>query len=484
MPLVLAGVVFLPASSGADWITDDRYLIASHLRPGDVVGEWTTPTHAHAADVVGGYLWRPLTSTVYQLHAAIFGRTPGPFRVLSACVHLVNIVLIWAVSRRLGAPAAAAGLGALLFALHPLAPDAVCWISDLYDVLAASFLLLGGWVALGSGRLGVRVAGSAALFLCALLSKEAALAWAAALPAALLLLRGWRPAGLHGVALGLTAALHASWHASIVGAFERSAMDMMRQTPFIRTWLDYLWWPVGMPVEAGYTHLLTPGQIPLSVGGVSVLVMLTASLLAVWLRPSPAVRNLAVGLGIWCVMVAPGALAAASFLNQAARYLYLPLAVAVPALVASVAASADGLPPSRRQLVAFLAGAWILSWAPRTLTRIGDWSSEPALYLAEHEAEPQNPFAAKELGRLLFGAGEVDAGLRLWAEALERPPASRFVMDVQAERLELAQAAASVGRAPLAVASLDAFIASEARAGRPVDPSVTALRARLDEGAP
>jgi len=476
--------VFLPASAGADWITDDRYLIASHLRPGDVVGEWTTATHAHAADVVGGYLWRPLTSTVYQLHAAIFGRTPGPFRVLSAGAHLLNIVLIWAVSRRLGAGAAAAGLGALLFALHPLVPDAVCWISDLYDVLAVSFLLGGGLIALGRGRLGGRVACSAALFLCALLSKEAAVPWATALPAALLVLRGWRPAALHGVALAVVALLHGAWHAAIVGDFERSAFDMMRQAPFLSTWLDYLWWPVGMPVDAGYTHLLTPGEIPVSVGGSAVLGTLIASLLVLWRRPSPAARNLVVGLGTWCVMLAPGALAAASFLNQASRYLYLPLAVALPALVAAVAAVADGLPPQRRRLVAFLAGAWVLAWAPRTISRVGDWASEPALYIAEHESEPENPFAAKELGRLLFASGQVDAGLELWAGALARPPASRYVMDLQAERLDLAQAAASVGRTPLAVESLDAFIASETQAGRPVDPSVTALRARLGEGAP
>ena len=182
VPVLAAAAVYLPAASGADWITDDRYLIARHLRPGDVLGEWTTATHAHAADVVGGYLWRPLTSTVYQVWAGLFGRSPTPFRLLSVLVHLLNVGLVWAAARRFGAGARAAGIGALLFALHPLGPDAVCWISDLYDVLAATFLLGGMLLALGEGRMATRVGGGAVLFLAALLSKESALAWVAALP--------------------------------------------------------------------------------------------------------------------------------------------------------------------------------------------------------------------------------------------------------------------------------------------------------------
>jgi hypothetical protein len=477
--VVVVALVYLPAAAGADWITDDRHLIAGHLRPGDVLGEWTTATHAHAADVVGGYLWRPLTSTLYQAWAGVFGRAPAPFRALSVLVHLLNVGLVGVAARRLGAGPRAAALGALLFGLHPLGPDAVCWISDLYDVLAATFLLGGLVLALGTGRLVARVAGGAVLFLAALLSKEAALSWAAALPAALLLLRGARPALAHGAALGITAAAHSAWHAAIVGGFERSALDLMHDSPFLATWLDYLWWPVGMPVAAGYTHLLTPGAVPLSPGGAAVVLALLVALALGARRPGGGARLAAVALGLWAVMLAPGALAAASFLNQAARYLYLPLALAMPALIAAAAHGSARLPPERRWLPALVAVGWTLAWAPRTLARIGDWQSEPSLYLAEHRAEPDNPFAAKELGRILFASGETDAGIALWAEAVAHPPASRYVMDVQRERLDLAQAAASVGRTGLALRCLDDFIAAEAEAGRTVDPSVLTLRARI-----
>ena len=482
--MLAAALVYLPAAAGAEWITDDRHLIAGHLRPGAVLGEWTTATHAHAADVVGGYLWRPLTSTVYQLWAGVFGRSPGPFRVLAALSHLLNVGLVGAVSRRLGVGPRAAAIGALVFALHPLVPDAVCWISDLYDVMAAGLLLAGLWVALGPGRDLPRAALGAGLFLLALLSKEAALAWAVALPAALLWLRGWRTALPHAVGLAAVAAVHARWHAAVVGGFERSALDLMRDGPFLETWLDYLWWPLGMPVAAGFTHLLTPGELPVSLGGAVVVGVLLAAALGAIRRPGGALRALSVGLGLWVVMVAPGALAASSFLNQAARYLYLPLAVATPSLALAAARATTMLPAGRRILPALIAVGWVVAWAPRTLGRVADWRSEAALYTAEHEAEPDNPFAGKELGRMLFAAGQTDAGIGLWAAAVASPPASRYVMDVQAERLDLAQAAASVGRTALAVQCLDDFIAAEAEAGRAVDPSVHALRAGLVGGPP
>lgn len=482
--MLAAAVVYLPAAMGAEWITDDRHLIAGHLRPGDVLGEWTTATHAHAADVIGGYLWRPLTSTIYQVWGEIFGRSPGTFRVLTALAHLLNVGLVAWVARRLGAGPGAAAVGALVFALHPLAPDAVCWISDLYDVMAATFLLAGLGVAVGPGRDGARAAVGALLFFAALLCKEAALAWVGALPAALLLVRGWRPALMHGAGLGAAAVVHGRWHAAIVGGFERSAVDLMRDGPFLPTWLDYLWWPVGMPVRAGFTHLLTPGEVPISVGGGAALIALLVSVVLGVRRPAGATRAVAVGLGIWAVMLAPGALAASSFLNQAARYLYLPLAVAMPALALAADRAAAQLPSDRRWLALLAGVGWAVAWTPRTLDRIDDWTSEPALYMAEHHAEPDNPFAGKELGRILFAAGSVDAGIALWAAAVADPPASRYVMDVQAERLDLAQAAASVGRTALAVQCLDDFILAEARAGRSVDPSVTELRSNVAGAVP
>lgn len=486
-PVAVTLALYLPAIFGTGWVADDWQLIPRHLRPGDIAGEWTTPTHEHAADLMGGYMWRPLTATVYQVVGEAFGRTPEVFRGLSLAVHLVNVLLVGALARRLGAGPRGAALLTLAWAVHPLLPDAVCWIADLCDVLAATLLLLGAWVAVGApdGRATAgapaRVAAGAALFLLALLAKEASLAWAAVLPLALLARRGWREAAAHAAALAVVAVGHGRWHSAVVGSFETGVVDIVRRAPghFAGVWSDYLRWPLHLPVRAGFTHLVEPGNVPVSALGVASVVGAAAAWGLGTLRGRAAWAAVGTAGLVWVVMVSPGAMAAVTFGQQSSRYLYLPLTLAVPWIGGALAAV-----PSERagRLLAAAAGAWCLAWLPVTVPRVGAWRSEATLYPAELRAEPDNPIALKEVGRLLYDRGQPEQGLALWAQALANPPASSFVMDVQAERLAYAQRAWKIGRADLALVQLDAFLAHEAAAGRPVHPSVTALREEVAAG--
>ena len=148
--------------------------------------------------------------------------------------------------------------------------------------------------------------------------------------------------------------------------------------------------------------------------------------------------------------------------------------MAAPLLVA--AAARERLRP---WLGPAVAAALVVAWLPATPPRIAAWRTEATLFAFEAVQEPDNPFAVKALGRILVEQGDPERGLDLWQWALEHPPASTFVMDVQEERLDFAQAAAARGRLPAALEALDAFIAAEAAAGRSVHPSVRALRERI-----
>lgn len=480
LPLLITLLLYLPACFGAEWVVDDVPLIPRHKHPGDILGEWTTSTHLHAANRAGGYLWRPLTSSLYQVWGEVFGRTPTPFRLLNLLLHLLNTALVVAGGRRLGARPMIAALVATAWAVHPLLPDAVCWMADTYDLLGASFLLLGLLAATAKRlSLSVRVILSSLTFFAALLSKEASLSWLAALPLIVLVVQGLRPALVHGVALLGVGLVHGRWHTTVVGAFDTSAGDILARTPldFLGLYTDYLRWPLSLPVRAGFTHLVVPGDAPLSPLGL-LLLGLAPLLVVVGVRRDrrpPAL--LGAGIGVWAVMVAPGALAAMAFGQQASRYLYMPMMVAAPVLAAS-------LPPlSARHLRALgvLTLVWCVAWAPRTWVRIHAWQDEASLYADELRSEPDNAFAQKEAGRLLVAKGESAAGLALWREALQHPPASSFVMDVQRERLLLAKAALRAGVPELAREQLDTFLAEEQRVGRPVDDSVLRLRASLPE---
>ncbi len=109
-------------------------------------------------------LWPPVPRVLTWLtFLAQFQLSADPFwlRLPHLLLHLVNALLLGAIVRRLlgedsRAAAAAAGLAALLFALHPVQVESVVYVYQRSTLLAAFFALLATWLWLrgpGSGWL-------------------------------------------------------------------------------------------------------------------------------------------------------------------------------------------------------------------------------------------------------------------------------------------------------------------------------------------
>ena len=98
-------------------------------------------------------LYIPVTYTVW---AGIAGATsrdttsgtehnPYAFHLANLLVHLLSVLVVAALLRRLVRHDWAAFGGALLFALHPLQVEPVAWVSGLKTVLGGFFLLAAAW---------------------------------------------------------------------------------------------------------------------------------------------------------------------------------------------------------------------------------------------------------------------------------------------------------------------------------------------------
>ena len=98
----------VPAVLSAGWVIDDHVNLKIHAAHGDLIGEWTTPTYAHAGGD-SGHIWRPIPATAQHLCALIWDRTPSMFRGLNLLIHLINIGLLAWVCRRANRSFAAAG---------------------------------------------------------------------------------------------------------------------------------------------------------------------------------------------------------------------------------------------------------------------------------------------------------------------------------------------------------------------------------------
>jgi hypothetical protein len=103
---------------------------------------WSNLVGMFSSATVGMY--QPLTTFLFALLSQLFGREAAtPFHMLSLGLHVGNTILVWTLGKRLFQQAPLALVLALLFAVHPLAVEVVCWVSATSTLLFTSFFLIG-----------------------------------------------------------------------------------------------------------------------------------------------------------------------------------------------------------------------------------------------------------------------------------------------------------------------------------------------------
>jgi Tfp pilus assembly protein PilF len=97
--------------------------------------KWAFST-GHAAN------WHPLTWLSHMLDWQIFGAHAGGPHLTNLLLHIANILLLFAVLKRMTGALWRSAFVAALFALHPLHVESVAWVAERKDVLSTSFWML------------------------------------------------------------------------------------------------------------------------------------------------------------------------------------------------------------------------------------------------------------------------------------------------------------------------------------------------------
>ena len=373
---------------GAVW--DDHTLIVAALAPLDAAGLvdlWTQPVGG--GEVGTGY-YRPLAMTAL----ALTGKLGIPaVHLLATALHAGSAALLHRLlhGRRGGAPEAVT-LGALLFAVHPLASEALGWASALPDVMAVHLGLWSIWAA-RRGRVGLGLA--AALLLAGALSKETSLLL---LPFALL--GGLAPrAGWLAWGVGAAGAVGARLFAGTGAAWSVAGKASLIPGAIL--------WPLGSlaipwPLTAVRDLLSMPAWT--LAAGLAVLGAMAMGAVSAGRRAGGSGRLAWAGLGL--ALAAP-ALALPPTLTgylAAERYAY-PALVGAAAWVAAVG--------SARWLKAGLVLA-VLSVGAHGL-RAQAWRSDVALFGSAAVRSPTSSYAWHFLGLALAREGDMTGA----ADALE-----------------------------------------------------------------
>jgi protein O-mannosyl-transferase len=88
-------------------------------------------------------LYRPLTTLTYAVNYSFLGneQRPAGYHAVNLLLHWANALMVFALTRRVLGDARAAAAAAALFAVHPLATEAVTNIVGRADLMAAFFVL-------------------------------------------------------------------------------------------------------------------------------------------------------------------------------------------------------------------------------------------------------------------------------------------------------------------------------------------------------
>ena len=182
--------LYLPSlGNGFVW-DDDSYVTGNRCLwiPGGLGRIWSDPSLSPQ--------YYPLVFSALWLEHALWGFHPLGYHLVNICLHAANAVWVWWLLRRLRVPGAL--LAGLLFGFHPVQVETADWISECKNLLStffyfASFAAYLRWLnweeSRETARGGRRHYWTALFFfILALFSKTVA----CSLPAAILLLIGWK----------------------------------------------------------------------------------------------------------------------------------------------------------------------------------------------------------------------------------------------------------------------------------------------------
>ena len=138
---ILVGLVYSPAFHAEPCLLDDVAMLRG-LQGGSLLDlkALLIPNSAHFA------YYRPMIGISYWSAQTLWHAAPHAMHIENVVFHMLNVLLLfWLI--RLSLPVDAKSnryapfLGALLFAVHPIATESVNWISGRTDLIAGGFLI-------------------------------------------------------------------------------------------------------------------------------------------------------------------------------------------------------------------------------------------------------------------------------------------------------------------------------------------------------
>ncbi len=428
--VIVTALAYLPVlSCGYVSYDDPTYVIAnSAARTG-----FSLPGVAWAFTGTLGGFWQPVTALSHMLDCQLFGLNPGAHHAVNLLLHLANVLLLFALLRRMTGALWPCAFAAALFALHPMNVESVAWIAERKTLLCMLFWLAGAWFHIeyaAQKRFGPYLL-TLGFMLLALMSKPMAVTF----PFALLLLDYWPlqrkesfvaliveklPLFAFSVVFGvLTYATQSTAGAVVSGnEFPLSSRMMHVLVNYVR-YLEKLI----VPTELSVLYPQRVAAVPPRVLLVSLLLLSTMTAAA--FRFGAHRRWLLVGW-LWFVgtMLPMVGIVSVGYHSIADRFVYLP-AIGLFVTFAWALAELVNTHPNWRIAVAASVAAVLLALGAGSNWQARYWHDSMTLFSHAAQVTRNNFIMHENLGREYAAAGRMDDAIAEFTRAIEANPACR-----------------------------------------------------------
>jgi len=385
--------------------------------------------------------WHPLTWLSHMLDCQLFGLNPLGHHLDNVLLHLINVLLLFAVLRELTGAFWRSAFVAAAFALHPLRVESIAWVSDRKDLLSTVFWMLTMLAYLRyvrRPRVGIYLV-MLLFFVLGLLAK----AMLVTLPFVLLLLDYWPLGrlgwGQRGWQSPLDAAAGTAWSkvsiyrliweklplivfvpvSAVVGGLAQSSggamMDVSalpmidRITNAIVYYVRYLG-KIFYPDNLAVLYILKNDPFPLGKVLLCLLLLVCITALVVYLlgrRP-----YLAVGwLWFLGIMLPVIGLAQSGPQSTADRYTYLP-SIGIFMIIAWGMEELTRKWRYRRAALGFAGSGVLLAMVVGTNMQMRYWENSTTLFEQAVEVDPDNFLMHNNLGNALLAEKRDDEAIQ------------------------------------------------------------------------
>ena len=393
--------------------------------------------------------WFPLTGLSFMSETQLFGVNASVHHVTNLVLHCLNATLLFVILRRATGRCVASWFVAALFALHPLHVESVAWISERKGLLSTLFALLAirEYFGYAASRHAWRYGLVVILFGASLLSKPMLVT----LPLLLFLLDVWplrriglsarssddagRPSRsrllLEKVPLLLMSLVYSAvtfYAQDTAGATRGSDLitlpERLANAVVATTWyLEKAVWPTDLC--ALYTHPYLDGGTPWPAWVVagSALFLVAVSCGVFMARRHP---EFAVGWLWYLISLLPVlGLVQVGIQPFADRYSYVPLIGIFVMIVFGLDEGLGRLARTRPWLPAAavaLGGLALLGFAVSARQQVETWGSSSRLFGRMLEVSPTNSVAHFKLGNEYRDAGQAEAAIERYQDAIRIHP--------------------------------------------------------------